>query len=181
MNRLRRKSVALLLFGLFALSLLTGCATTVPREALQLSPEELEKRQVQSRRFETADEGKILSACAALLQDTGFSIEETETELGVLLGSKDRSAVSAGQICASILMAALFGAYVPTDKSQRMRASVITRPAGEENIVVRVTFQRVVWNTQGQVTRREGIEDAEIYQGFFDKLSKSVFLEAHSI
>lgn len=64
-----------------------------------------------------------------------------------------------------------------------MRASVVTRPYGEENryTSVRVTFQRVVWNTAGQISRSEALEDPEIYQGFFDKLSKSIFLEAQNI
>jgi hypothetical protein len=46
---------------------------------------------------------------------------------------------------------------------------------------VRVTFQRIVTNTQGQVTRRELINEPMIYREFFDKLSESVFLEAHDI
>lgn len=46
---------------------------------------------------------------------------------------------------------------------------------------VRVTFQRVVVNTQGQVTRMEALETPELYQEFYEKLSKSVFLEANDI
>jgi len=46
---------------------------------------------------------------------------------------------------------------------------------------VRVTFQRIVWDEQGRVSRSESLEDPELYQEFFFKLSKAVFLEAHGI
>ncbi len=54
-----------------------------------------------------------------------------------------------------------------------------TRDSGEST--VRVTFQRVIFNTQGQVTLREQINEPELYQQFFDKLSQAVFLEAHEL
>lgn len=166
---------------LVSLSLLVGCQPQVPRDALIFTPETLEDRQLQTRRFETTDENKILSASAALLQDLGFNLEESETDLGIIVGSKDRSAVDAGQIVGAILLAGLTGVAMPTDKDQKMRACVVTKPVGEkaENIAVRVTFQRVVWNTQGQVSKQETLKDPSQYQEFFEKLSKSVFLEAH--
>jgi len=46
---------------------------------------------------------------------------------------------------------------------------------------VRVTFQRVVMNTQGFVSRMEALETPELYKEFYEKLSKSVFLEANDI
>jgi len=46
---------------------------------------------------------------------------------------------------------------------------------------VRVTFQRVIRNTAGQISRQEQINEPEIYQEFFDKLSQAVFLEAHEL
>jgi hypothetical protein len=91
--------------------------------------------------------------------------------------------VNAGEQVAAVFVAVLTGVYVPTNKEQRMRASIVTRPSGNqgEYMAVRVTFQRIVWNTQGQVTVSESLVDPQIYQEFFDKLSKSIFLEAQSI
>ncbi|WP_027178691.1 hypothetical protein [Maridesulfovibrio bastinii] len=48
-------------------------------------------------------------------------------------------------------------------------------------VAMRVTFQRIIYNTQRLATRMESITDDNIYQEFFDKLSKSVFLEAHNL
>ena len=76
------------------------------------------------------------------------------------------------------------------DKSQKIRLCIVVKPvtsdsseAKKENSgwVVRATFQRMVWNSYGQLNRLEGLKDPELYQQFFEKLSKSVFLEAQKI
>ena len=168
---------------LFIITLIIAGCQTIPKDALSLSPESLAQRQLQTRKYETIDEAKILSACVSLLQDMGFNLDESETNLGVITSSKMRSAVNPAQQVAMVMVAILGGGYMPTDKVQKMRASVVTRPVGEkgEYIAVRVTFQRIVWNTQNQVTASESLTDPKIYQEFFDKLSKSIFLEAQEI
>jgi len=174
-----KKVVSLFIVSIF---LITGCQT-IPKDALTLSPKSLAERQMQTRKYETKDEGKILSACAGLLQDMGFNLDESETKLGLITSSKMRSAENAGQIAGAILIALLGGGATPVDKEQKMRACVVTRPTGEQEsyVAVRVTFQRIVWNTQGQVTKSEGIIDPSVYQEFFDKLSKAIFLEGQEI
>ena len=66
-----------------------------------------------------------------------------------------------------------------------MRASVVTRAYGDEDnptyTSVRATFQRIVWNTQGRISKVEHLNEPKMYQEFFDKLSKAVFLEARGI
>jgi hypothetical protein len=172
--------------GIFLLLLFSGCVATIPKEALQLSPESLKLRQLQTKRYDT-DEKRLLSSSAALLQDLGFNIDETSTELGLITCSKRRDATSPSQIAGAIALAFL-GVQTPIDKEQLIRASVVTHPIqidetdkSRSQTAVRVTFQRIIWSTQGRVTRREGIVEEQIYKEFFDKISQSLFLEAQDL
>ena len=168
---------------------LTGCAgaTSPPKGLMQPADDAVKLREQQSRRFATTDESELLSASAALLQDMGFNIDETNKELGVISASKIRSAVSARQVTGAIVLGLLSAAarapvIQPTDKEQKMRAGVVVKPVGDgHSSVVRVIFQRMVWNTAGQVTTEEMLGTDEIYIEFFDKLSKAVFLEANGL
>ncbi len=176
----RLLAAAILALGFIAVA---GCQQKIPKEALQLTHESLEQRQAQTRRFETTDETMLLSASAAVLQDLGFNLDESETRLGLVVASKDRDAVETGQVIGAVLVAVLLGVAMPIDKNQKIRASLVTKPYGEtgDNTSVRITFQRIVWNTSNQMSKTEALTDPEIYQEFFSKLSKSVFLEAHEI
>jgi hypothetical protein len=160
---------------------LCGCADKIPKDALQLQPDSMKLRQLQTRSFDTSDEMQLLSAGAGVLQDIGFAIDESETHLGLIVGSKDRDAVESGQVAGAIVMAVLFGAYTPIDKNQKIRASLVTRENGAKKINVRITVQRLIWDTTGKLSRIESVEDADIYQQFFEKLSKAVFLNANNI
>jgi hypothetical protein len=173
------KHKALVLLCCFA-AVLSGCIT-IPKQALTLNETSLSDRQMQSRKYEINDETKILSACAGLMQGMGFSLDESETDLGVIVGSKERSAVDAGQQVAALIVALLVGVPMPTDDTQKMRCCIVTHPSGGSHIVVRVCFQRIVWDSTGNITTREGIKDPEVYQEFFDKLSKAIFLEGQSL
>ena len=94
------------------LFILSSCAQKIPKEALQLSKESLQNRQLQTRRFDT-DEKMLLSASAAVLQDLGFTIDESETKLGVIVCSKIRDATSAGQVVGAVIVALFSGVAQP--------------------------------------------------------------------
>lgn len=175
------RKTAIVILCCSALIVLPACQETVPKEALELSQESLQQRQSQTRRFETKDEKKLLTAGAQVLQDLGFNLEESETGLGVVVGSKDRDATEAGQVAAVIFLRVMIGTPVIYDEKQKIRVSLVTRSVNDTETAARVTFQRVVWNNQGKVSKTEPLDDPKLYQEFFDKLSQSVFLTAHEI
>jgi hypothetical protein len=164
---------------------LAGCAT-IPTDALVLSPESMELRQLQTRRIDGISEKDLLNASVGVLQDLGFEIDEAETKLGLVVASKDRSAFTPSQL-AGALAVSLLGVQMPLDKTQKIRVSLVTHPAlGQDgkpvpnSQVIRITIQRIVWNDQNQISRTEAIEEPEIYRQFYEKLSKSIFLEVQS-
>ncbi len=179
-------------FLFVSLLALAGCPPTGDQRqqetaALTLSSTSMATRQLETRRFDTKNEGDVLSATSAVLQDLGFTIEETSAQHGLVVGSKDRDAVEAGQVAGQIflsaLVAALGGRHNPQwDQIQKIRVSIVTRPSSDgAAVTVRVTFQRVVWDNHQAISHVDTIDDPIIYQQFFEKLSKAVFLEAHQI
>ncbi len=179
MGEIGRTIVVLLALGLGA----AGCAQSTHRDALKLDSESLEQRRLQTRYFDTTDELRLLSSVTAVLQDLGFTLDDSESGFGLVVASKQRDASEVGQIVVAVLVAAFTGAWMPTDDKQLMRASVVTRPIGDagRRTAVRVTFQRIVWDTEGRVSRTESMTDPDFYQEFFARLSKAVFLQAHAI
>jgi hypothetical protein len=187
------------LAGLMAL---TGCITrTQPTELFQLTPESAANRAMQIRMFETSNERELLSASAAVLQDLGFQIEESVREVGFLRATKERSARERGQDMTRFLVAigstplALFRSgpiILPVDLHQKIAASLIARPLNRDTTryEVRIMFYRVVWKGDGAAgesaippgaQRMEMLRDPVLYQTFFAKLSKAVFLEAFTL
>jgi hypothetical protein len=152
-------------------------------DVLKLEPESMAQRQLQTRKYNTTAEDKIITTCVNVLQDTGFAIENTDAKLGTILASKQREAVESGQVAGAIIIAVIFGVAIPIDKNQKMFASIVVSPAASEKkaSLVRITFSRLVWNDRGAVSKAERLEDPEVYQTFFTKLSKGLFLEAQSI
>ena len=169
---------------------LSGCATTYyPKNFLQISENSLKMRQLQMRQFETTKENEILSACAGALQDMGFTLDDSEAELGLVVASKNRDATDAAQVTlatASVILSALAGtssnAFNYIDKEQKIRVSVVSRLNAEGNkIIIRATFQRIVWNNIGNISRMETLNEPALYQGFFERISKAIFLEGQEI
>lgn len=183
-------------------ALVAGCATpTPPQEFFLLTEASALQRAAQTRIFETTNGRELLSASAATLQDLGFQIDETAPELGFLRAAKERGAREYGQeiLRGVIFVIGLLGrsvTLIPVDLQQQIVASMAIRPvtADGTRYEVRIAFYRVVWKGDGQQAsqtssdytppgeqRMEMIRGAEIYQRFFARLSKAVFLEAHRI
>jgi hypothetical protein len=181
---------------------LAGCVThSQPEELFQLTTESAANRAMQTRMFETKDEAELLSASAAVLQDLGFQVEESVREVGFLRAAKERSAREYGQDIGRFFVFLLSSALVlvqqppiviPVDLHQKIAAALVTRPINPEATrqEVRIMFYRVVWQGEGSAGRQgippgqqrmEMLRDPVMYQTFFAKLSKAVFLEPFAL
>lgn len=166
-----------------------ACAPGTGKEEVQPRPELLAERQLQTRRFEGISEEKLLAASVGVLQDLGFTMTASNLELGMATGVKDREAKAPNQraamIVLMILIAAGGGQPPPADQvmkeEQKIRVLLTTRPVPRTSDVceVRVTFHRFL--RQPFVAEAGSLRDPKLYEGFFELLSKSIFLEAHTL
>ncbi len=165
---------------------MVGCVT-VPKDLFVGTPQLLKQRQIETRRYDGIVEMELIIACANVLQDLGFNLENSETKLGVVTASKERDASDGGEIAAAIAVAILTGVAVPVSKDQTIRVALVVRPMIDSKNIpmadshfVRVTFQRIVRKTDNSI-HYETLTDPVLFKDFFEKVSKSVFLEAQKI
>ena len=137
------KFPALLLVALVPM-VLAAC-TNQPNKQIMAGANQVELRSYQTRAYDTTDKGKMLRSVIATLQDLGFVIDQADEDIGAVTGTK----ISGYQI----------------------RMTVITRPRGESQLLVRANAYYNV----------DPIEDPAPYQDFFTSLSKALFLTAHEV
>jgi hypothetical protein len=172
--------------------LLAGCQN-VPTGALKLSPSSTEHRQFQSHRYEGVSESRLLSAGLGVLQDLGFTVEGSESKLGVITGSKkltSRRPLNTKEIIKGLFWTALipylapvtaYGAATGVKEPQIVRVSLATQPDSgnpASACLVRVTAQRVVYTDEQLIKVKfvESLNDPRYYEEFFKRLSLSVIL-----
>ena len=206
-SRSRRRGgrvwLALMLAMSIACAGCSGRSRSGSDELFVLQPESAANKAMQTRQFETPSSDELLSASAAVLQDLGFQITESDRSLGFLRAAKERSAREHGQeigrdiIVFLTLVLSVFARgnatfVMPVDLHQQINASLIASPpqGDDRRQEIRVVFYRLVWRGSGRSgnqsippgeQKMEMLRDAEIYQQFFSRLSKAVFLEAQKI
>jgi hypothetical protein len=138
------RNLVLLLVVLVVPLVATGCSNQ-PNKEIMAGANQVELRSYQTRAFDTTDKEMMLRTIIATLQDLGFIIDQADDELGAITGTK----ISGYQI----------------------RMTVITRPRGEKQLMVRANAYYNV----------KPIEDPAPYQDFFNSLEKALFLTAHEV
>lgn len=168
------------IFVLFLLVVFMTSGCVSYEHYYKLDEQYLARRQLETRAYETQDEEALLVASAQVLQDLGFTLDESEIKLGLITANKDREAGSTGAKVGMILLAAFAGTQPVYDVNQKIYVTLVSTKNYNNGYNVRIEFARVIWNNMNQA-RIEKIEDEEIYKDFFDKLSQSVFLTANNI
>lgn len=167
-------------FVLLGFGFLGGCQSDpdwANKAALKIGaprPDAIEIRARQTASFSVTSEERLLVEATQVLQDLGFTVEESAPRYGVLAGSKERDATETGQVvvqvAATIGLRLLGVHYDPVwDTDQIIRATLTTRPAGAQEATLRISFERIVTNNKG-FSRVEELTAPEFSSGFFDKV-----------
>ena len=172
---------------LLPLCTLCACVTDgIPQDALRLQESTLDIRSIQTRTFVAPSSNDILAATIATFQDMEFNIDRIEKSLGVITASKISDADSTSEkavLFVADIMCAFFaggcGLSSGAKDEQHITATLVVLPslARSDEFVARITIQRVIYDKSERIAVLERIEDAEIYQQAFDKLSKAMYIQ----
>lgn len=174
---MRRRAFVGLGLGLGTLAL-AGCQATPAQQIAALTPTGAgtAARARQSRRFETSDRALMLQAALGALQDLGFTIDESNAETGVIVGSKTAGA----QIRAQVTVRAAPSAP-GASASSASGSAPSPAPGSAPSSIVRATFQRYRPRPGAMLAVGETLDDPLLYQGFFERVAQSAFLTAQEI
>jgi len=156
----------------------------------QLNPTDPGDVAEQTRVFPTGNQDEVLFAGAAALQDMGFSITGGEKQFGLLIGEKNADVEGAGAVHAvaeaAVVALSLVGSLIagqdmttdlPEQISQVIHVSLLVSESDDGNAtVVRISLDRDMIYDQGFIIA-DHTELPRVYQDFFDKLSKAIYLE----
>jgi hypothetical protein len=168
---------------------------------------QLERRQMETRFFDTPDSARVMKAAVNTLQDSGFVIQEIEPEVGYLRAQKtykmrkiNKTRLAGNSLWLGLATAYTVFSYGTTASSMVAPTMHITNELHQKTVVVdsnvnverfgknktKVRFvlvQKVLQNADGYSyvksapTRVLRVYNPKVYQEFFQQLDKSLFYE----
>ena len=168
---------------------------------------QLQRREIETHFYETADTQRVMKAAINTLQDSGYIVQEIEPELGYLRARKTykKRFINKARLAGQSLVLAIYTldaistygstAYHIVDPAMKISneihektvvidTNVNVEQFGQNKTKVRIVFsQKVLLNADGYSyvkaapTRVLKVFKPEIYQEFFAQLDKSLFYE----
>lgn len=164
---------------------------------------QLEVREYQTRTFDTADTAMVMKAMFNVLQDDGFVVKNAVVDLGLITAQRESDLAPGRSGGGGGGDGGIFGGFggIVIGGGGRGPGGVVIGGSPQESAFpktevrdftgnisafgkqtkVRVSFQRKVLDNRGQVVEVEPISDLEIYQSFFSRMDKSLFLQKENV
>ncbi|MDR1168234.1 MAG: hypothetical protein LBK53_05005 [Heliobacteriaceae bacterium] len=170
-----KKILTMLLICLAAAGVFTADSVWAKEEIIKT---QLEKREFQTRTFDTTDKPMIMKAMLNVLQDEGFIVNNANPLLGFISGTKEFDVTDK-----TIDLKKEFGAKKLNWAGVRVAAIETTANVSEygKQIRVRINFKRKLLNVYGNAQSITEIDDSQYYQDFFAKVDKAIFLQKQKI
>lgn len=141
---------------------------------------QLEKRQFQTRTYESNDKALVMKAMLNVLQDEGFIVYNANPLLGFIYGVKDFDTSDP-----NIDISKEFGLSKARLNLNGVKVATVETTANiteyGKSMRVRVNFKRKLLNVYGNAQFIDDINDENYYQEFFSKVDKAIFLQKQKI
>lgn len=172
------KKILLILF-VFCLALPVS-AKKRQAETIITPMTQLEKRQFQTRTYESNDKPLVMKAMLNVLQDEGFIVYNANPLLGFIYGVKDFDTSDP-----NIDISKEFGLSKSRLNMNGIKVATIETTANiteyGKSMRVRVNFKRKLLNVYGNAQFIDDVNDESYYQEFFSKVDKAIFLQKQKI
>lgn len=150
-----------------ALVVVTGCSTARPERS------ELQLRELQTRTYATTDEKMVMKAVLNVLDDHGYIVKTSNTDLGQITATKQEQA---SPEWAKVLAGVNFTRIV--------QCSVHVSRQGNQTRV-RAVFEGQLLDKNGNIAGTEHADDpvkhGKMYQQFFGELDKALFIQQQNL
>lgn len=172
----------LLCLGLFS-TMLLGCGPSIRPAEIKTEQTQLQIREYQTRTFEANHMKIIMKASLNVLQDEGFTIDTANNDLGLLKGTKRETHVVEGGTPLNMLPVVgwFTEPYYKYDVPRTLEGTVNISEVRKNGFKVRVSFIENSMNLESKSMRNKTVENEKIYQDFFNKLDKAVFLQKENL
>lgn len=141
---------------------------------------QLEKRQFQTRTYDSTDKALVMKAMLNVLQDEGFIVYNANPLLGFIYGVKDFDTSDP-----NIDISKEFGLSKTRLNWNGVKVATIETTANVteygKSMRVRINFKRKLLNIYGNAQFIDDINDENYYQDFFSKVDKAIFLQKQKI
>lgn len=141
---------------------------------------QLEKRQFQTRTYQSSDKPLVMKAMLNVLQDEGFIVYNANPLLGFIYGVKDFDTSDP-----NIDISKEFGLSKARLNWSGVKVATIETTANVteygKSMKVRVNFKRKLLNVYGNAQFIDDVNDENYYQDFFSKVDKAIFLQKQKI
>ena len=166
---------------LFVLCLMLPANARKKQQESVITPmTQLEKRQFQTRTYQTMDKPLVMKAMLNVLQDEGFIVYNANPLLGFIYGVKDFDTSDS-----NIDISKEFGLSKSRLNLNGIRVATIETAANVteygKSMRVRINFKRKLLNVYGNAQFIDDVNDESYYQEFFSKVDKAIFLQKQKI
>lgn len=166
---------------LFVLCLMLPANARKKQQESVITPmTQLEKRQFQTRTYQTMDKPLVMKAMLNVLQDEGFIVYNANPLLGFIYGVKDFDTSDS-----NIDISKEFGLSKSRLNLNGIRVATIETTANVteygKSMRVRINFKRKLLNVYGNAQFIDDVNDESYYQEFFSKVDKAIFLQKQKI